>query len=62
MDLVKDERDYHVCMEEYVSRKEEDREEEKPCKLPCGHVLGKSLCGEGLCGVGNEVSFLQDCL
>jgi hypothetical protein len=42
MDLAADERDCDICMEAYVSAQgDRDREEERPCRLPCGHIFGK---------------------
>jgi hypothetical protein len=41
IDLDRDERECPVCMESFVAKEDEDREEEKPVELPCGHVFGK---------------------
>jgi hypothetical protein len=41
MDLDRDGRGCPVCMETFVAKEDEDRVEEKPVELPCGHVFGK---------------------
>jgi uncharacterized CHY-type Zn-finger protein len=59
VDLAKDERECHVCMEEYVSRNEKDREEEKPCKLSCGHVLGRVCAEKAFAELGMKCPFCR---
>ncbi|PMD28006.1 hypothetical protein NA56DRAFT_697034 [Hyaloscypha hepaticicola] len=41
MHLPKDKRECGICFESYVSKDDEDREEEEPVELPCEHVWGK---------------------
>jgi hypothetical protein len=41
MHLPKDKRECDICLESYVSKDDEDREEEEPVELPCEHVWGK---------------------
>ena len=41
MHLPKDKRECGICWESYVSKDDEDREEEEPVELPCEHVWGK---------------------
>jgi hypothetical protein len=41
MHLPKGKRECGICFESYVSKDDEDREEEEPVELPCEHVWGK---------------------
>jgi hypothetical protein len=41
IDLDRDRRECQICMDSFVAKEDEDRVEEKPVKLPCGHVFGK---------------------
>jgi hypothetical protein len=41
MHLPKDKRECGICLESYVSKDDEDREEEEPVELPCEHVWGQ---------------------
>jgi hypothetical protein len=50
MDLAKDERECNICMEAYLSAKDDDRREEKPCMLPCGHIFRRSCLWEHFLG------------
>jgi hypothetical protein len=43
MDLAADEHDCNICIEAYIPTKgDRDREEEIPCRLPCGYIFGKA--------------------
>jgi hypothetical protein len=46
MNLAREERECNICMEECLSTKTDGRREEKPCRLPCGHILGPSCSWE----------------
>jgi hypothetical protein len=46
MDLTKEERECNIYMKEYLSVKDDDRREEKPCSLPCGYIFGPSCLWE----------------
>lgn len=41
MDLAKDKVNCPICLEDYVSKEDEDRQEEKPVQLLCEHIFGK---------------------